>query len=119
MSPFGAPRALGSSLMDGSCLGVGRSAWQGACADFFSGVACVRQSLRAALSSFSAIGDVPPKPQTIWNVVYERLIRRALHNCRRQLVLAGSIFFLIYQFNFHRSEIISGVGITRFRPTCT
>src|SRR5438552_18856607 len=43
--------------MDGPCLAVERPALQGACADLFSGVACVRQSLRAALSGLSAILD--------------------------------------------------------------
>src|SRR5436189_4517054 len=57
MSPVGARRALGSSIMDGSCLAVGRSALQGACAAFVSGVACVRQSLQGALSGLSAILD--------------------------------------------------------------
>src|SRR5207249_7755545 len=110
MSPVGARRALGSPIMDGSCLAVGRSALQGACAAFFSGVACVRQSLQGALSGLSAM--LP----TIWMLVYETLIGRASHKLRRQLVPPGSIFFLISPFNFRSSGIISGVGITRFRP---
>src|SRR5437588_13080289 len=116
MSPVGARRALGSSIMDGSCLAVVRTALQGACADLFSGVACVRQSLQGARFAVSAQSSIPPTFPTIWTLVYETLIGRASHNLRRQLVPAGSISFLISQFNFRSSGIISGVGITRFRP---
>src|SRR5881227_3153169 len=93
MSPVGARRALGSSIMDGSCLAVGRSALQGACAAFFSGVACVRQSLQGALSGLSAILDPPTFP-TIWMLVYETLIGRASHKLAANWSPRGQFFSL-------------------------
>src|SRR6266516_7999665 len=114
MSPSGGTRALGSSVIDASCL-VLEPDWPKApvAGSLLYRPARARQSPAAALFVRSSLSKTS---RNAASMVYEGLRHRALCATRgRQLVPPRSTFFLIYQFNLWRSGITSGVGITRFR----
>src|SRR5215813_2148256 len=112
MSPFGAPRALGSSVMGESGVAVEEVRC------LFSGVARVSKacglgfSVSAQWGSFSTV----PAPKQFWKLMYEALTREDRTRVAANWSRPGQFFSLFLDSTCAVWGSFLGAGITRFRP---